>query len=208
MKDNIGRMYLFQFFFGLYFLGGVIVPFFTDWSGLSFREITLLQAWFVFWMFALEVPTGAVADYFGRKASIIVGCIAFIFGIIIYGITPNFGFFMAGEFLWALSRALVSGADGAIVYDTLLEGNRADDSKKVFGRFRSFFLVGMAVGSPIGSIIAHYIGLREVMLFMILPACCALLVALTFREPKRSHKKISDSKIFCKWKSIRIYRRV
>jgi len=192
MKDNIGKMYLFQFFFGMYFIGGVLVPFFTEWGGLSFRDITLLQAWFVFWMFALEVPTGAVADYFGRKVSIIIGCVAFILGIIVYGIAPRFELFLIGEFLWALSRALISGADGAVVYDTLLGDNREGDSKKIFGRFRSFFLVGMAVGSPIGSVIAHFIGLREVLFFMILPATLALAVSLTLNEPKRGYKKTAD----------------
>lgn len=190
MRNNIGKMYAYHFFTGLHFIAGVLVPFFTDWGGISFSRITLLQAWFVLWVFIFEIPTGALADRFGRKTSVILSSVVVVAGVLVYTSKPHFIVFLAGEFLWALSAALFSGAGGALVYDTLREDGREAESKKVLGRFASFHMFGLLVGAPVGSLIANFIGLREVMLFMIVPVFCALAIALTLGEPlKRNGPK-------------------
>ncbi|MFY9457858.1 MAG: MFS transporter [Candidatus Spechtbacterales bacterium] len=193
MRGNIGKMYAYHFFTGLHFIAGVLVPFFTEWGGISFSRITFLQAWFVLWVFIFEIPTGALADRFGRKVSVILSCAVFVAGALVYTSTPHFGVFMAGEFLLALSVALFSGAGGALIYDTLKEEGREAESKKVLGKFASFQMLGLLVGAPIGSLIASFIGLREVMLFMIVPVFCALVIALTLREPLKRNRPESTS---------------
>jgi hypothetical protein len=45
----------------------VEVPVFREWGRLSFTAIFALQAWFMLMSFLLEVPTGTVADRFGRR---------------------------------------------------------------------------------------------------------------------------------------------
>lgn len=61
-------MYLWRALMHMHFFAGVLVPFFTDWGGLSLNQMFLLQAWFFLWIFLLEVPTGALADKYGRRA--------------------------------------------------------------------------------------------------------------------------------------------
>lgn len=193
MRSNVGKMYAYHFFTGLHFIAGVLVPFFTDWGGISFSRVTLLQAWFVLWVFIFEIPTGALADRFGRKISVILSAMVFVVGALVYTSMPHFGVFMAGELLLALSMALFSGAGGALVYDTLKEEGREAESKKVLGRFASFHMLGLLVGAPVGSLIANFIGLREVMFFMIVPVLCALAIAITLREPlKRNGPKLQS----------------
>ena len=72
-KSNIYKMYLVNFLKNLQFFGAVAIPFFLDWAKADYTRIFILQASFMFWVFVLEIPTGVVADKFGRKASIILG---------------------------------------------------------------------------------------------------------------------------------------
>lgn len=191
LKRNLIKIYIFKFLVGFHLFAGVLIPFFTDWGKLSFTQIMLLQSWYMFCIFIFEIPTGAVADYLGRKHSIILSCFAILLGITFYVITPNFYIFLIGEFFWALSAALFSGADSALIYDTLKKYGREEESKKVMGKAESVFLIAIAVSSPLGSIIAATTNVRMPTLLMLIPYGLALIVALTFEEPvfKQEKKK-------------------
>lgn len=182
-QSNIWKMYLFKFLVSFHFIGGVLVPFFLDWGKISFTQIMILQSWFMFCIFIMEIPTGTIADYFGRKHSLLLACIVNIIAVTVYTITPNFYLFMLGEFLWATSVALLSGADDAFVYDSLKKCGKAKDSKKILSRVESFYLAGIMLGAPIGSLIAYKFGLRAPMFMFAMPLFCAFIVGLTFKEP-------------------------
>ncbi len=185
-------MYIFKFSFSLQFVGGVLVPFFLDWGKISFTQIMILQSFFVFSIFLLEVPTGAVADYLGRKTSIICAAVTTSIGALVYSSYPHFYIFLLGEFVWALGLAFLSGADEALVYDSLIAAKSERESKRIFGRFNSFQLAALMISAPIGSIIAATLGLRYTMMFMSVPFLVASFIALTFEEPES--KKKSESK--------------
>ena len=190
-ESYLWRLYLFKFFTGLHFFSGVLVPFFTQWGGLNFTQIMILQSWFMFWIFVFEIPTGSIADHFGRKFSLVMSCVISIIAALTYASVPNFYVFLLAEFLWALGATLFSGAYEALVYDTLKYLGKTKESKKVFGRSASFGLLGMMVSAPAGSVIAGVLGLRAPMLLMSLPLSIALLISLTFREPRvsRAHHR-------------------
>lgn len=181
-------MYLFRFFVSLHFIGGVLVPFFTDWGGINLTQIMILQSWFMLWIFLLEVPSGAIADYLGRKQSLVLACGVNATAALVYASAPNFYVFLFGEALWAISAALMSGAGEAFVYDTLKKIGETKKSKEVFGRIGSLGLAGIMISAPIGSVIAARFGLRTPMLSLVVPFVAAFLVALTFKEPKISRK--------------------
>jgi MFS family permease len=181
-------MYLFRFFASLHFIGGVLVPFFTDWGGINLTQILILQSWFMLWTLLLEIPSGAFADYLGRKQSLILACVVNMAGAIVYGSVPNFFVFMFGEILWAISAALLSGASEAFVYDTLEKIGESKKSKEVFGRISGLGLAGIMIAAPIGSILGAEFDLRVPMLSLVAPFAVASLIALTFKEPKTDRK--------------------
>ncbi len=187
-RRNLSKMYLFRFFVSLHFIGGVLVPFFTDWGGINLTQIMILQSWFMLWIFLLEVPSGAIADYLGRKKSLVLACGFNAIAALVYSSVPNFYVFLFGEALWATSAALMSGAGEAFVYDTLKKIGETKKSKKVFGRIGSLSLAGIMVSAPIGSVMAAKFGLRTPMLSLGFPFAAAFAVALTFKEPKISRK--------------------
>ena len=75
-------------------MGGVLVPFFLEWGKISFTQIMILQSFFVFSKFILEIPTGAIADYFGRKTSIIFSALVMSIAVFVYSSYPNFYIFL------------------------------------------------------------------------------------------------------------------
>lgn len=189
IKQNIWKANLYKFCISLYFLGGVLVPFFTRWGGITFGQIMFLQSWFMFWFFILSIPSGAIADYLGRKAILSISCVINIFAIFTYLSMPNFYIFLIGEFLWAVAESFVSGASEAFLYDSLKETKNIRKSKKSFGRFETFSAIGLMISAPIGSLIAIYFGLTAPMFLMGIPLLAAFFISISFKEPKSEIKK-------------------
>lgn len=184
----IWRYYAFVFLNGFSLFSAVLVPFFTDWGGISLFQVQLIQAWFMAWVFILEVPTGAIADYFGRKYSIALGAGIFAFTFLLYGSFAFFVNFLIAEFLLALAISLISGADKALIYDLLKEAGREKDAKRVFGRSHAIMLVSMGIAAPIGSLAAQKFGLNAPILLSAIPFFIAAILAWNIKEPKKYDK--------------------
>jgi MFS family permease len=165
-----------------------MIPFFMDWGKISFTQIMFLQSWYLIWMFLLGIPSGTVADRFGRKFSLILSNAFFIIGVIFLIITPSFYMFLLGFFFWAVGATLYTSSYEAFVYDSLKKIKKEHKSKKIFGSINTFILLALAIVSPIGGIVAQYFGLRFTMLITILPFFLALIIALTFKEPISKHR--------------------
>jgi len=189
-------MHIFSLLSGMHFVGGVLIPFFTDWGKIDFAQIMLLQSVFAISIVIFEVPTGAIADRFGRKASIFLGAIFNILAMLLYSMYPDFLLFAIAEMLWAFGGALISGANEAIVYDSLKASGKAHMSKRILGRFNAFHLTGIMIAGPIGSTIAFFLGTRYTMLFSVFPFIAAAVLALSINEPyvfdvpKRKYTKL------------------
>ncbi|MHA1729317.1 MAG: MFS transporter [Promethearchaeota archaeon] len=188
IRKNIKKMYAINFVSSLHFISPVLVLFFTEWGGITLTQVLLLQAWFMGWMFILEIPTGTIADYFGRKISLILSQTIMIAAVLVYSSVPLFSVFLLGEFLFALALTLSSGASEAFIYDTLIDTDQESESDKVFGRIQSASLMGILSGSLLGSLITVLFGVRECFSFMVFPTIIGLFLSLLLKEPMRHEK--------------------
>ncbi|MFQ6009589.1 MAG: MFS transporter [Candidatus Aenigmatarchaeota archaeon] len=187
-KANLWKMYAINLFLMMHLFAAIIIPFFTEWIGFNFTQIFLLQAWFMASIFFLEIPTGTIADRYGRKASIALAAFVNAAAALIYANTTNFFVFMFAEFLWATAFALLSGADQALLYDTLKKIRKQKIAKKVFARYQQAGSIGIILGAPLGSMIAAATTLRMPVLLSALPLTVAGLIALTLAEPLTRRK--------------------
>lgn len=194
-NTTLKRYYAFTFLKDFAFFSAVLVPFFTQWGHISLLQVQLLQSWFMFWQFVLDIPTGIIADHIGRKYVLIAGVLIDAVGALEYGSIASFPIFLLGEFLMSVGISLVGGADSALLYDALKEEGKEDEIKKITGRAQSLNLLGLFISAPIGSFIAAKFGLNVPMLMSAVPLVLAGFVAYTIREPK-FHKEIEKQSPF------------
>lgn len=126
----------------------VIVPYWRS-LGFSMREVLELQALFGFAVAVLEVPTGYIADIFGRKTSVVLG--SFISGVAFsfYPLVQDYWGFAAIEVALALGCSLVSGAEDALVFESIPIGAAR---KRVIGAFNMWGLLAEVCASLLAGI--------------------------------------------------------
>jgi MFS family permease len=183
VSGNVWRLEAFRVLYWMHFVAAVLVPFFTQWGGLTLTEIMTLNAWFMAWTFALEIPTGAVADYFGRKWSLVLGSAVTATASLVYVSTPRYEVFLAAEVIFALGYTLVSGADEALLYDTLVATGRVEHASRDIARLNAAQMVGLVTGALGGSVIAALWGVRAPLGCQAIPITAAGLLAASLVEP-------------------------
>ncbi len=183
LRANVRKCAAVRFFFWMHLFASIIVPFFQQWGGLSFTEILLIQAWFMVWCFLLEVPTGAVADRFGRVWSIALAGVVVALASAVYASVPRLTVFLAGEILFAAAMTLTSGADEALVYDSLKALGRESEATRTMSMLESWKLAGVVVGALSGGLIAGTLGLRTPLFLQCIPALISTVLALTLVDP-------------------------
>jgi len=158
MKSHFGRsiglIYLFEFLKNLQFFGPVAIFFYLDWAKIDYTRMFLLEATFVLFMFLLDVPTGLIADRFGRKWSLVLGGVISGISFAIFGLLNSYPVFFFANFMCALGFALLSGADRALLFDTLKTAGRDGEARHFFTRSEAFSTAGMLVAFPLGSLFA------------------------------------------------------
>jgi MFS family permease len=201
---NISIYYFYSTFAELLIVGPVLVLFLTA-KGLSFTEIMLLQSVSAVSIFLFEVPTGALADRIGRKYSVMLGAFLWAVGLQLYIVGNSFIVFMLSEITFSLGSAFKSGADSALIYDSLKLLGREKEFSKIEGKARSYALYAQAIGSVLSSFLYErnmYYPMMVSMLFM----AVSIAAALAFKEPdiRKEHgqtelsyfKQIKESGIY------------
>jgi MFS family permease len=178
---NIWRLFTAQALLSLILWVPIWVVFLQG-RGVSLTQIGVLEG--IAWLITafLEVPTGAIADRWGRKASIAIGGLLYalaMFLILAKALSPAF---LLGYALWNSSMAFVSGADTALLYDTLKADGREDQAAKHSGRSAAIQLGSQGAAAVIGAALATV----DITLCFTLSGVAALLatgLVLTVKEP-------------------------
>src|SRR5512137_261289 len=133
IERNIPKNYLYTFLSGTR-LSEAIWMLYLAFRGMSLVQIGLIESVFHVTSMLMEVPTGIVADRFGRKTSRLLGRVMAMAGTaLMIGSRSFWGFALAFVFV-ALSFNLESGAGDALVYDSLIQCGKQDSYTKVKGR--------------------------------------------------------------------------
>ena len=180
---NLWKLMGIRLFFWMHFFAAVLIPFYMDWGGLKLSQALFINSWFMLWNFLLEVPTGTVADFLGRKTSLMAGSVTAAIAALLYASKPDFHVFLAAEVVFSIAYTLHSGADEALAYDSLKSIGREGRAKRTLSAMESFKLGGIIAGAITGGFIAKYFGYVAPMRFYVLPALAAFALACTLREP-------------------------
>lgn len=200
INGNIWRFYLFSALSFTPFSLPVFVLFWQD-NGLSMFDIYILQGIFSIAMVLAEVPAGMIADRLGKKASLVLSMTILIIAYIIYGSGRSFSVFLIAELLSALGSSLVSGADSALLYDSLKEMSRENEYQKIEGRARAVQMLTFAGCNLIGGFVGSY-SYRATVYMSCIGPMLALIFASGLIEVNTHHIATSFKDAISSYKSL------
>ncbi len=111
-----------------------IYPLFLMSRGLDLFQINAVLATYGITVFLFEVPTGALADVFGRRIAFVVGCAVRATAFALYTLAHDFRACVTAEFVDAIGTTFVSGALDAWVVDGARAAGDLRPMDRVFAR--------------------------------------------------------------------------
>ncbi len=183
---------LYGFLKNLKFFDPFIVLFFRE-MGLSFLEIGTLFSVREITTNVFEIPTGIIADSFGRRMSMVFSFISYIISFLIFFFFPSFGIYIFAMILFAAGDAFRTGTHKAMILEYLKINNLMDYKVDYYGHTRSWSQFGSAVSSLIAAALVFYSGsYRIIFLASIVPYIGDLILMLTY--PKGLDGEIMSKK--------------
>ena len=160
-RRNVRSFTLFRVFFTARFYYPVYAVLFLDF-GLTLGQFALLNGIWAASIVLLEVPSGALADTIGRRRLVVVAAVCMLLEMAVLLVAPVgggallFTLFVFNRVLSGAAEAAASGADEALVYDSLKAAGLESEWGRVLERVQrdtslAFFfamMIGAAVYDP------------------------------------------------------------
>ena len=184
-QRNIRVYYLFMASTGFMIFLPVWIIYLMDGRGLSLTEVGIIESFFWLTIIIGEVPTGAIADRFGRRVSLALGAMLFAISTVIFAMADSFSLLLGSYLVMGVGMTLYSGAGDALLYDTLRVLGRTGEYERHAGRSHGLFWGMMVLATAIGGPVAYFLGYSATILvssgFFVVSAFAAMLL----REPPR-----------------------
>ena len=150
IKKQIGRLYS-SAVFGQISLSGAWVAILSA-RGFSLAQIGFAETIFHIVSILFEIPSGVLADVFGRKKTLIISCLMRITGDLVMIASNNFALVCVSIAFHALSYNFASGSGDALAYDSL----KSVGEEGKFERYASTQLVIYRVCEGISTLTAGF----------------------------------------------------
>ena len=194
MQRNLIALYLVKLSKWFTLVMPIIVLFYEEHK-LGLQDVFILKSVYSVAAVALEVPSGYLADVWGRKRCIVAGCVLFFGGYLCYSLTSTFAAFLVAEILLGIGQTMINGADSALLYDTTVHHGRENLYLRYEGRITMIGNFAEAVAGIFGGLLAVY-SLRYPFYAQTLVAFVGIPAAMALREYAPANKVQSP------WKEI------
>ena len=191
LARNIPVYYLFYGVSGFLIWMPIWVIYLQEFRGTSLTQIASIEAIFWITVVVAEVPTGAVADHWGRRVSLAMGGAMFCVGSVVFAFSSTYVVLLVAYLTIAVAMTMYSGAGHALVYDTLRQLGRTKEYEKHIGRSEAMAFGSMLIATLLGGPLVALIGYSATILVGAIFMGAAGLVALFLREPPRSESEFS-----------------
>lgn len=145
-------------------------------KGLSFFQIGVLIAFREICINLFEVPSGAVADVWGRRRSMILSFVAYVFSFIVFALAPTLWSLLPAMLLFALGEAFRTGTHKAMIFDWLGQEGRSHERTKVYGYTRSWSKIGSAISVIIAAALVLISGNYQYVFWLSIPPYLANII--------------------------------
>lgn len=195
LRHNLIRLYILRVSHWFMLVMPIVVLFYKA-NGLSVSQVFILQSVYSLSIVLLEIPSGYFADVLGRKNTIAIGAVLGFIGFAIYSLSYGFWGFFAAEVVLGFGQSMISGADSALLYDSLVDAKQQERYIKHEGRMTSAGNFAEASAGILGGLLAA-VSIRYPYYGQTLVALAAVPAAITLIEPKTEHNRLELG-----WKQI------
>lgn len=126
-------------------------------NGISLLEIGILISIKEIMVNVFEVPSGIIADYFGRKKELCTCFLFYIISFIFFSLSTSFLLAAVAMGFFGLGEAFRSGTHKAMIYTYIEKMNWENHKAYIYGRTRSFSQLGSAISAILGIFIIIYL---------------------------------------------------
>lgn len=182
------------------FLTGIITPILSlvllD-KGASLSNLSIILGLYAFTVIVLELPTGIMADVFGRKKTFCLSIIISIISIITILFSNGFIFLCIAMMLYGLGRALSSGSFDAMFIDYYIDTYGKDKLHNITTKLSVLEALGMSAGALSGGFFPQVsnlyftsIGMYDLNLIVrIITALIVAILSFAFIQEDKNYEK-------------------
>lgn len=148
------KIYSVLYFLNFY-LSGLLIPVLSLLlieKGATLSNLSIILGLYAFTVVLLELPTGIMADIFGRKKTFCLSLVISTIGFVIILLGKGFGFMCMGIMFYGLSKALASGSFDALFIDYYIEQNGKDHLHNITSRLSVLEALGLSAGAVSGGL--------------------------------------------------------
>ncbi|HEU4964578.1 MAG TPA: MFS transporter [Bacilli bacterium] len=183
IAKNIRWLYFYIFTNGLYFDRALWVLYLGE-RGMNMAQVGVLESLLHLVIVFMEVPTGLVADLYGRKRSLLIGsCISVLYAVFMM-IGGHFFVFSLAFGLMGLGITFKSGAEQALLYDTLKAGRQEARYTRILGNQNALILISLSLANWVGGMLSE-ISWNLVYTSTLICVGLGLIPVLFLKEPAR-----------------------
>lgn len=166
----------------------VIMPFYRDEIGLSFRDFLVGEAFFAATVVLLDVPCGWISDQWQRKHVLALGTLMEMAGYALLLVSHSLAMAALAQSVIGIGICLFNGTNSAILYESLMAEGREAEYRKREGRRGGLGLYSVAFASVLGGLL-YAAGHRLPIMLSVLMQLVGVIVACRMDEPERHRKR-------------------
>ncbi len=196
LKDSqIRKFKAYGFFKNLKFFEPFLLIFLLS-NQLTLLQIGLLISIREVIVNLFEIPSGFIADYFGKKIELYICFIFYILSFILFFFTKGFGIAAVAMIAYGLGEAFRSGSHKAMIYKYLDIKGWSKYKTFVYGQTRGTSLIGSAISSLFAIVLVlNSPSMNYIFLASIIPYILDLLLIISYPSSIDSKlKENSDTK--------------
>jgi multidrug resistance protein len=163
-----------------------ILPLYAKSYNVSYTLVSLAISAYAFGRFLADIPTGILADKYGRRPIMIIGTLLLTVMAFLNAWAGSFAEFLLYRLIQGIGSAMWMTSRSTLLADIL----KPEERGRVMGYFQTFMLLGSSAGPVVGGYVASLYGIKSTFYFYALTGFISLIITyLLIKEPEgTSHR--------------------
>ncbi|MCK4551403.1 MAG: MFS transporter [Tenericutes bacterium] len=190
-KKQITKFGFYGFLKNLRFFEPYLLYYLTVISGLTLFQVGILYSIREIIIYIFEIPSGVIADKYGKKTELVFCFIFYIMSFVIFFIATDYYMFVIAMIFFGFGEAFRSGTHKAMIMQFLDRNEIKASKSKIYGKTRSMSLIGSMTMSIISIIFIIWLPeVRYLFLLSIIPYLLDLMLIISY--PKYLNSRTTE----------------